>query len=490
MIFGPKKNAKRFLNQSLFLQTFGPMNLKGSFGTFYQKGSLEKVSSKMITATELHKYLPKTDCKKCSESSCMAFAIKLLDHTKNVSECPELKRNDSEKISRLLLPPIREVTIGTEESSIKIGGEYVMYRHQFKFFNKTAIMLRIDDSLNDDEIDRRINFVKNFRIERMGNMMNLNGIVVRHSSNDKSRFGSAVERIVNEFHGPIVLYSFDPESMDIGLQKSKKRRLLIFGANEKNFNEMTKLAIDSDCPVVVHSTDMDKFKKLLKIISKKIEDIVLSPCIDVRWNNFSDILDKFTMIRKSAVQNGEFGYPLMASLDLESNFDESLMAISLIERFASLLIINSTETWSLLPILMFRDNIYSDPRSKPVVEPKVYSIGNPDENSPVMVTTNFASTFYNVVGDLEKAKISCYLLAIDTKGFAVLVSLAAGIFTASLVKKSLDDSKIGDKVRHRRLILPGFASSVATQLKELSGWEILVGPNDSSQLGEFIRENF
>src|SRR3989338_8322513 len=131
--------------------------------------------SKMITATELHKYLPKTDCKKCNESSCMAFAIKLLDHTKTASECPELNKAEAEIISRLLLPPVREITIGPKDNSVKIGGEYVTYRHQFKFFNKTAVMLRIDDSLDDKEIDRRIDIVKNFRIERMGSIMNLNG---------------------------------------------------------------------------------------------------------------------------------------------------------------------------------------------------------------------------------------------------------------------------------------------------------------------------
>jgi len=40
---------------------------------------------------EIYTYLPKTNCKKCGETSCMAFAVKLLNLEKSLDDCPLLK---------------------------------------------------------------------------------------------------------------------------------------------------------------------------------------------------------------------------------------------------------------------------------------------------------------------------------------------------------------------------------------------------------------
>ncbi|HLB70264.1 MAG: 4Fe-4S binding protein [Candidatus Methanoperedens sp.] len=62
----------------------------------------------MPTVMELYKLLPKTNCKKCGESTCMAFAVALLSRKKKVSECTpiieEMFKKDREKLESLLLP--------------------------------------------------------------------------------------------------------------------------------------------------------------------------------------------------------------------------------------------------------------------------------------------------------------------------------------------------------------------------------------------------
>lgn len=49
-----------------------------------------------LTAMDIYKLLPKTNCGRCGESSCMAFATKLLEKEK-IEDCPLLsgaeKRN-------------------------------------------------------------------------------------------------------------------------------------------------------------------------------------------------------------------------------------------------------------------------------------------------------------------------------------------------------------------------------------------------------------
>ncbi len=43
-----------------------------------------------LNAFQIYKLLPKTNCKECGESTCMAFATKLLNQERKIEECPYL----------------------------------------------------------------------------------------------------------------------------------------------------------------------------------------------------------------------------------------------------------------------------------------------------------------------------------------------------------------------------------------------------------------
>ncbi len=62
----------------------------------------------MPTVMELYQLLPKTNCKKCGESTCMAFAVELLSRKKKIEECaPILEdkfKQQKEKLEAILLP--------------------------------------------------------------------------------------------------------------------------------------------------------------------------------------------------------------------------------------------------------------------------------------------------------------------------------------------------------------------------------------------------
>jgi acetyl-CoA decarbonylase/synthase complex subunit gamma len=107
-----------------------------------------------------------------------------------------------------------------------------------------------------------------------------------------------------------------------------------------------------------------------------------------------------------------------------------------------------------------------------------------------MFTTNFALTYYTVAADIDNAKLNGYLLVVDTEGIAVDSAVAGRKLTAEKVAEALKASGIESKVKHRKLIIPGKAARLSGEIEELSGWQVLVGPRDSSEIPKFLQEKW
>jgi acetyl-CoA decarbonylase/synthase complex subunit gamma len=106
------------------------------------------------------------------------------------------------------------------------------------------------------------------------------------------------------------------------------------------------------------------------------------------------------------------------------------------------------------------------------------------------MTTNFALTFYTVASDIESAGVNCYLLVVDTEGLAVDSSVAGRKLTSDKIAEALKETKMEEKVKHKKLIIPGKAARLSGETQELSGWEILVGPRDSSEIPKFLQDRW
>jgi acetyl-CoA decarbonylase/synthase complex subunit gamma len=169
---------------------------------------------------------------------------------------------------------------------------------------------------------------------------------------------------------------------------------------------------------------------------------------------------------------------------------EAYIASMLIVRFADILIMHSIDGWAVLPSTILRQNIYTDPRKPVAVEPGLKEFGTPDENAPVLFTSNFALTYYTVASDIESAKVNAYLLVVDSEGTAVDCAVAGRKLTAEKVADALKTSGIETKVKHRKLVIPGKASRISGEIEELSGWQVLVGPRDSSEIPKFMQETW
>ncbi|MEM3151707.1 MAG: acetyl-CoA synthase subunit gamma, partial [Candidatus Bathyarchaeia archaeon] len=167
---------------------------------------------------------------------------------------------------------------------------------------------------------------------------------------------------------------------------------------------------------------------------------------------------------------------------------EPLLAAMLIIRYANVLILNSLSVEVLLPLFILRQSVYSNPRVPAMVQPGLYEVGKPNKNSPVILTTNYALTYYLVTGDLEASSVNCYVLVFDSQGLSVLNALAGGLLSSESIKKLIQESKVEEKVFHRKLIIPGAIGKLKWEIEEATGWKVIVGPEESSELPAFLRK--
>jgi len=262
---------------------------------------------------------------------------------------------------------------------------------------------------------------------------------------------------------------------------------------------MAGLALMYGCPLVVSAPfDLKLLKSLAKtMLEYGVEEIVLDPGT-LADDGLADTLNNFTVLRWVGINEGDelLGFPLLGTPitawaektkdPVMNEWNEATLAAALLARFADMLVMHSVSGWSLLPQVILRQNLYTDPRKPVSVEAGVSKFGEPNESSPVMLTTNFALTYYTVASDIESAKIDCYLVVVDTEGISVESAIAGRKMTADTVAEAFKTFKVDDLVKHRKLIIPGRAARISGEIEELTGWTVMVGPMDSSGIAKFL----
>ena len=173
----------------------------------------------------------------------------------------------------------------------------------------------------------------------------------------------------------------------------------------------------------------------------------------------------------------------------EDGLKEVLAASAFINKFASIIVLSDFDQYSLLPLLVQRLNIYTDPRFPMAVEEKYYEVGEPNEESPVLVTSNWALTYFIVSSMIEATKVPCFLCVKDAEGLGVLTAWAAGKFSGDSVGALIKKCGVEDKVKYKKLVIPGKVARIKGEIEEaLPGWEIVVGPREATGIGVFLPE--
>jgi acetyl-CoA decarbonylase/synthase complex subunit gamma len=463
---------------------------------------------KLSSPMDAWKYLPGTNCMECGEKTCLAFASLLLERKKKLEECTPLLEPQyaakKDKLAELLAPEVREVEIGVDARARKIGGEDIMHRHELTFFNRTALAYDVWDTMGEEDLIERVRGITNWRKFYVGEFLTLDAIAVRSVSGDAQIFAGCVKRVAEETDLPLVLCSFDAKVIETGLKEVADRNPLLYAANKTNWKEFLRMAKRYNVPVTLFSPDLDMLSSLaLTFSSAGIDDLVLDPGTYPVGEGLADTFSKFVSIRRAGIVEGNKGiaYPLMAvpftawmvnedQDPLDASYWEAIIADALILKYADIMILHSIAPHSLITERTLVANIYTDPRRPVSVEAGLKKIGDPVENSPLFLTTNFALTYYTVESDLSSNKIDSYLIVVDTEGLGVEASVAGGQLNADKIKETIDAFDVATTVKNKTVVIPGLAARLSGETEDATGWTVLVGPRDSGRIPGWMEINW
>lgn len=120
------------------------------------------------------------------------------------------------------------------------------------------------------------------------------------------------------------------------------------------------------------------------------------------------------------------------------------------------------------------------------VDPGLYALGRPHEDSPVLVSANYKMSFDSLRSALPGH--DAWILVLDTKGINVWCAAGKGTFGTEELAGRIASSGLKDIVRHRDLILPqlGAPGVAAHVVKKLSGFKVHYGPINAKDLASYL----
>ena len=442
-----------------------------------------------LTGIQIFKLLPKTNCKECGVPTCLAFAMNLASGKAELDSCPYVSDEAREKLAEASAPPIRPVKVGKGVRGASAGGETVQYRHEKTFYNPTLLGAMVADDIAEADLAAKLKTWNAFQFERVG--LNLRPeLIALKSVGDAAQFAAAAKQIAETSEFNLVLMAEDVDIMKAAVEVCGFKRPLLYAATADNIDAMGALAKDNDLPLAVKAGSV---ADLVPLTDKLTELGVKDLAIDPGSREIKQALEDQIVIRRAALKDGNrsVGFPTINfACEMADNLDmETLIASMYVAKYGGIVIMSDFAGESLFPLLLERLNIFTDPQRPMTVTEGIYEIGNPDENSPVMVTTNFALTYFIVSGEIESSRVPAYLMIKDAEGLSVLTAWAAGKFAGDDVGMFLKKSGIADKVKHQEVVIPGYAAAIAGDVEEeLPGWTITVGPREAAHIPGFLKD--
>jgi acetyl-CoA decarbonylase/synthase complex subunit gamma len=440
-----------------------------------------------LTGIQIFKLLPGTNCKKCGAATCLAFAMNLASGKAELDSCPDVKPESREKLSAASAPPIRPVTIGYGDTAVKVGGETVQFRHEKTFYNPTGIAALIEDSKSPDEIATLVKRYQKLQYARVGLNLRPELVVVKGGP----KLADAAKAVIDNSDLSVILYSEDAAALKAATEVLAGKNPLIGPATKANYEQVAEVALAAKVPVWIKATSLDEVSELTKALGAKgIKDIV----IDSGARTPKQAVQDSIAIRRAALvgQNRDYGFGTIAfPCEITPNLAMQVAISShLIAKYAGIVVLSDFDGAVVFPLLLARLNIFTDPQRPMTVVEGIYPIGNPDANSPVLVTTNFSLTYFIVSGEVEGSRVPCWLLIKDSEGLSVMTAWAAGKFSGDDVGMFVGKkSGILEKIKHKSVIIPGYAAAIMGDMEEeLPGWKVAIGPREAAHLPKFLKE--
>ncbi|MFZ2088662.1 MAG: acetyl-CoA decarbonylase/synthase complex subunit gamma [Desulfobaccales bacterium] len=442
-----------------------------------------------LTGIEIFKMLPKTNCKECGLPTCLAFAMALASGKAELDACPYVSEEARDKLAEASAPPIRPVKIGPKDALRTMGGETVQFRHEKTFFSPTMIAGLLTTSMSDADVAAKLKQFMDLQFERVGLNLRPDMFAIVDKDGDAGKLAALVKKVMDGSDALLLLVSDKVDVLKAGAEAGKDRRPILAYATAANADAMGALAKEMDLPLVAKAEGYDALAELTtKLNGMGVKDLIL----DSGARTVKQVMQDNIVFRRAALVGKfrPFGFPVLNCVaemtdDLKK---QALYAGVGIAKYASIVVLSDLAPHVVFPLLLQRLNIYTDPQKPMIVTQGIYPINNPDENSPVAITTNFALTYFIVTGEIEGSKVPTWLLIKDTEGLSVMTAWAAGKFSGDDVGMFVKKCGIAEKTKTRSLIIPGYAAAISGDLEEeLPDWKILIGPREASHIPAFLK---
>ena len=442
-----------------------------------------------LSGLEIYKNLPKTNCKDCGVPTCLAFAMKVASGQAALDTCPHVSDESKGALSEASAPPQALVKVGQGDKAVEVGQETVLYRHDERFHRPAAVAVRISDELDEAAVTERAKAIGEMSFERVGQTLTINMVAVENASGDPATFAKAAQLAAEASGRAVALISNKPESLKAAGEALKAERPLLW-ASGGGAEGAIPVAKELGLPLVLEADGFDAIAKLAeKAKGEGLKELMLCPG---RVEPAAG-LQFLTQSRRAAITKKfrPMGYPV-AMMALNDDPTKAVIeACWYMLKYAGLIVIDTLEPHHVVSVLTTRQDIYTNPQVPVQVEAGLHAAGGePGKDAPVLVTTNFALSYYSVEGEVESSRVPSYILAVDTEGTSVLTAWAADKFNAASITKTLKDSGVEGKVGHHKLVLPGLVAVLSAGTKDESGWEVVVGPKESSGLVSFLKNQW
>ena len=299
--------------------------------------------------------------------------------------------------------PIKLVTIGAGERAFEIGNEVVLFRHEKTFYHQPGLVVRVQS--DDPELADIAARVAAYEVERVGMKLRLDGIAVQQSGGDAAAYAAAVDAARAAAPGlPLILASDDAGGRRGGARRGRRRReaahLGRHGRQLAGDGRRRQEAWLSAGHLRAEDGDLGALADLSEQVrGAGVEDLILDP----GTTSLAGDLAAFTQLRRLALKKGSraLGFPIIAFAGAPTWQAELVRADQAIAKYAGLIVLDHFEPGALYALLTLRQNIYTDPQKPIQVEPKLYEVGAPNADSPLLITTNFSLTYFSVSGEVE-----------------------------------------------------------------------------------------
>ena len=438
-----------------------------------------------LKGLDIFKLSPKKNCKECGSPTCMAFCMKVAQGAVEIDKCPYFSDEAKAMLNEQTAPAMKTISVGEH----KLGGETVLFRHEKTLVNKNLYAVSVCTCMDEATVDAKLADLQKVDYERIGERMYVEFVQVANNQSDPAVYANLVKKAAATGRS-LVLECWDVECAKAALEVCGKD-VILDGATPDNWEAMNEVATAAGVVLGVWAENIsDLYDTVKNLEGKGNKNLVL----DVTGKTAKETLANAVLVRRTAIKDGDrsFGYPSIVNLAKIAKGDDRLQtayASMFTEKYASIIVMSGMSYAQALPLYGLRQNIFTDPQKPMKVESKIYPLNGADENSPCVLTVDFALTYFLVSGELERSNQPVNLIITDASGMSVLTAWAAGKFSSSTVKKTFEELDVENKIKNRTLIIPGKVAVMKGEIQEkLPGWNVVVGTQEAVQIPKYMKD--